>query len=73
MSTSRSPHQPSAPDRACSRRSHGWLMIICCIPMLVVAVVLVATDVVGAEYLLIAIACTAMMFVMMRGMGHGGH
>ena len=51
---------------------HSWMMIACCIPMLVIAVALVATGVVGAGFLIFAIACTAMMVLMMRGMDHGG-
>ena len=50
---------------------HGWMMIACCIPMLVIAVALVASGVVGPGFLLVAVACTAMMAMMMRGMGHG--
>ena len=49
---------------------HSWLMIACCIPMLIIAVALVATGVVSVSFLLIALACTAMMALMMRGM-HG--
>jgi hypothetical protein len=49
---------------------HSWLMIACCIPMLIIAVALVATDVVSSGFLIIAIACTTMMAVMMRAM-HG--
>jgi hypothetical protein len=48
-------------------------MIACCIPMLLIAGVLVVTGVVSATFLLWAVACTAMMAFMMRGMGHGGH
>jgi hypothetical protein len=48
------------------------MMIACCIPMLVIAIVLVATGVVSASFLIFALACTAMMALMMRGMGHGG-
>lgn len=50
---------------------HRWMMIACCIPMLLVAVVLVATGIAGAGALLVAIGCTVMMALMMRGMGHG--
>lgn len=53
------------------RRGHGWMMIACCIPMLVVAVVLVAAGVVSPGFLLAVIGCTIMMAVMMAGMGHG--
>ncbi len=50
---------------------HGWMMIVCCIPMIVIAVVLVATGVVGIGYVLVALMCLAMMALMMRGMDHG--
>lgn len=49
----------------------SWLMIACCIPMLVIAVILVATGVVGAGIILVAVLCTAMMALMMRGMSSG--
>jgi hypothetical protein len=48
---------------------HGWMMIACCIPMLVLAVILVATGIASAGFLLAALACTAMMAMMMRAMG----
>lgn len=51
-------------------RGHGWLMIACCIPMLVVVGILLATGVVGFGFALLALACTALMAFMMRGM-HG--
>lgn len=47
------------------------MMIACCVPMLVIAIVLVAAGVVSAGFLLAAVGCTAMMYLMMRGMGHG--
>lgn len=50
---------------------HGWLMIACCIPMIVIVVALVATGVASAGLLIAAIACTAMMAIMMRGMMRG--
>jgi Flp pilus assembly protein TadB len=52
---------------------HGWMMLICCVPMLVIALVLVATGVVSVGFLLVALACPAMMFLMMRGMQGGNH
>lgn len=52
---------------------HGRLMVACCIPMLAIAVGLVATGVVGPGFLIVVLACTAMMAMMMRGMGRGGH
>ena len=52
-------------------KGHGTLMLLCCIPMLVIAVVLVVAGVVSAGFLITAVACTAMMFAMMRMMpGH---
>ena len=41
---------------------------------LVIAIVLVATGVAGAGFIFAALMCTAMMWMMMRGMsGTGGH
>jgi hypothetical protein len=48
------------------------MMIACCIPMLVIAIALVTTGVVSAGFLILALVCTAMTALMMRGMGHGG-
>lgn len=53
------------------RSGHGWMMIACCIPMLAIAIVLVATGVASAGFLLVAIGCTVMMALMMAGMSHG--
>ncbi len=47
---------------------HGWMMIACCIPMLVIAVALVAAGAVSVSWLFAALMCTAMMALMMRGM-----
>jgi hypothetical protein len=46
------------------------MMIACCIPMLVIAIALVATGAVGVGWLFAALLCTAMMAMMMRGMRH---
>ncbi|GAA3164406.1 hypothetical protein GCM10010531_15810 [Blastococcus jejuensis] len=43
------------------------MMIACCIPMLVIAVALVATGVAGPGFLVVAVLCTAMMALMMTG------
>jgi hypothetical protein len=51
-----------------ARRGHGLMMIACCIPMLVIAVLLVATGLASPGFLFAALACTAMMAFMMRGM-----
>ncbi len=56
------------------RFGHGWMMIACCIPMLLIAAGLAVAGVLSAGFLFFAIACTAMMAVMMRGMSNGdGH
>jgi hypothetical protein len=63
----------NAPDHEKPHGGHGkWAMIACCIPMLVIAIVLVATGVAGAGFILVAVMCTAMMAMMMVGMSGGG-
>jgi hypothetical protein len=59
------------PGHGTGHGSHGWMMIASCIPMLAIAGVLVATGVLSAGFLLIAVGCTAMMALMMWGMDHG--
>jgi drug/metabolite transporter (DMT)-like permease len=59
------------PHGAPARRPHHWLMMACCVPMLVIAIGLLAAGVVSAGLLLAAVGCTAMMYLMMRGMDHG--
>lgn len=57
-------HDPEPPAKS----GHDWMMIACCIPMLVTVGILVATGVAGAGLILAAVMCTAMMWIMMRGM-----
>ncbi len=65
--------RPSASQPGTGHRGgHSWMMIVCCIPMLVIALALVATGVVSAGFLFFAVGCTAMMLVMMRMMGGMG-
>lgn len=45
-----------------------WLMLACCVPMLVVVGVLVATSVVSAGFIVAALACVGMMGAMMFAM-----
>jgi len=49
---------------------HGWMMIACCIPMLIIAGILVATGAASPRFLVVAVGCTLMMALMMRGVGH---
>ena len=52
---------------------HNWMMLACCVPMLVIAVALVASGTAGAGVVILAIGCTLMMAMMMGGMGGHGH
>lgn len=66
------PHGHSAGGRqAAGRGGHGWMMIACCIPMIVIAIILVMTGVAGPGFVFAAFLCTAMMALMMWGMDHG--
>lgn len=50
---------------------HRLMMIACCIPMLIIVGILVATGVVGSGAILYAVLCTLMMGLMMFAMpGH---
>ena len=49
---------------------HKWMMMACCVPMLVIAIVLVASGTAGAGIIIVAIGCTLVMGMMMGG--HGG-
>ena len=51
--------------------SHAWMMIACCIPMLVIAVTLVAIGAASPNFIVVAVACTAMMALMMGAMSGG--
>ena len=61
----------SEPKREHGHGAHGWLMIACCVPMLVIAVALVVTGVAGPGFIVAAVGCTLMMALMMRGMSGG--
>jgi hypothetical protein len=53
---------------------HGWMMLLCCVPMFVVVLALVASGTLNAGFLFYAVGCAAMMFMMMRMMeGAGSH
>ena len=66
-----SEHPSPSPDDV-HGKGHGWMMIFCCIPLLIIAVALVAAGVVSTSFLVFAMACTAMMALMMREMGGHG-
>ena len=52
---------------------HNWMILACCVPMLVIAVALVASGTAGAWTIVVALGCTLMMALMMVGMGGHGH
>ena len=49
---------------------HGLMMMLMCVPMLLIAGLLVATGVAGAGVLVFAVLCMAMMFMMPGGHSH---
>ncbi len=70
QSAPQSPHEHPEQGGA-PRWGHHLMMLACCIPMLVVVGVLVATGVAGAGAIVYALICTAMMAGMMFFMpGH---
>ena len=72
MTTLGTKRDPSVRSDEGKHSGHGhWMMMACCIPMLAIAIVLVATGVAGAGAIFAAIMCTAMMAMMMRGMSGG--
>lgn len=59
--------------RSHSHHGHGLMMLVCCIPMLIIAGVLVLAGIAGPQVILIALVCTAMMAAMMLAMPGGHH
>lgn len=49
-------------------RGHGLMMLVCCVPMLLIAFALVASGPAGAGAILFALLCAAMMAAMMFAM-----
>lgn len=66
-------HDPDRPDERHRRSSHSRMMLICCVPMLVIALALIVSGVASPRFLFGALLCAGMMVAMMAGMGHGGH
>jgi hypothetical protein len=65
----RSPHDGMTDSRLHGHGGHHWMMIACCIPMLLIAAALVITGVANAGAIVFALVCMAMMAVMMAGRG----
>ncbi len=66
-------HDHAGEPAAGGHGGHGWMMMICCIPMLLIAVGLMITGAASPGILVPAILCTLMMALMMRAMPGGGH
>lgn len=60
-------NQP-APGPHGGHGGHRWMMIACCIPMLVVVAALIATGVAGTGAIIYVVVCLAMMWLMMKAM-----
>ena len=61
---------PSGEERVRKGGHSRLMMLACCAPMLLIGV-LVWLSGAGIGFLLVAVACTAMMALMMGGMSHG--
>jgi hypothetical protein len=61
---------PSGEEQARKGGHSRLMMLACCAPMLLIGV-LVALGGAGIGFLLVAVACTAMMAMMMGGISHG--
>lgn len=67
-------HQTTPPGpRQIGHGGHRWMMFACCIPMIAIAIALVATGVLGVGFLVIALLCVAVMPLLHGGMSHGEH
>ena len=51
---------------------HNWMMMACCVPMVLIALGMVIAGAISVSFLIYAVACLGMMFMMMRMMDHGG-
>lgn len=60
--------QPDEIEGRAGHGGHGLMMLVFCIPMILLAVGLVATGVAGSGAVVGALLCTAMMAVMMLAM-----
>jgi hypothetical protein len=64
------PDTPGSEHEPNRRGHHSWMMVACCVPMVAIAVVLVALGAISIGFLLVVVACVALMALMMRGMSH---
>ena len=64
------PSGHQGPDHG-GHAGHHWMMMLMCVPMLLIAITLVATGTAGLGTIVVALGCALMMAMMMRGMGGG--
>jgi hypothetical protein len=64
---------PPEHDTHKAGHAHSWMMLACCVPMIVFALILFATGVINGSTLLFYAGFMILMTVMMGGMGHGAH
>lgn len=75
--SNRRPEEPAPsnaqpePTGAGGHSRHRWMMLACCVPMLIIAGALVLTGSVSVGGLVFALGCVAMMAAMM--LTPGGH
>ena len=66
-------HNPASPHTGHGAHgAHRWMMLICCIPMVVIVALLVVSGAADSGTVLWALGCVAMMAAMMFMMP-GGH
>ena len=63
---------PQPDEHRAGGHGHSWMMIACCIPMILIAVVLVATGIASPGFLFVGFGCLAMMAAMMYMMDDSG-
>ena len=61
-------HRSEGHDGHGGHGGHRWMMIACCIPMLLVVAALLISGVAGAGAIVFAGVCVLMMWLMMRAM-----
>lgn len=52
---------------------HRWMMLACCVPMLIIVAALIVTGVAGTGAIIFAAVCVGMMALMMAMPGGHGH
>ncbi len=61
-------HPTDSGDTDRPHRSHRWAMVACCVPMLVIVAVLLATGTAGLGAIVFAVVCVGIMTAMMLAM-----